>query len=208
MMAGLSADREEAVCPFATSKNLVRPATKFRSTWLTSSLKALRERNLEAAYFARLPRVHHEAVRGSVAGVWLPIEVAEAHYETCDALGLPASEVMAIGKTVTRFAHKTSYSFALRLVSEAGVTPWACFGIQQRLWAQVWLGGDVATFKLGPKEARVEIVGWPCARFDYCRIAMRGLLVGQTELFCSKAYAHEVTALCSGTTLGYRVAWA
>jgi hypothetical protein len=204
-----SLDRaDDAISPFATPKNLVRPATQFRSTWLTSSMRALRERNLEAAYFARLPRIYHEAVRSSVAGVWLPIEVAEAHYAACDGLGLQPSEIMEIGKAVTRFAHKTSYSFALRLVSEAGVTPWTCFGIQQRLWAQVWVGGDVGTFKLGPKEARVEIVGWPCSRFAYCRVAMRGLLVGQTELFCSKAYAHEIPSLCTKTSLGYRVAWA
>jgi hypothetical protein len=37
---------------------------------------------------------------------------------------------------------------------------------------------------------------------------MRGLLVGQTALFCSKAYAHEIPSLCTLTTLGYRVAWA
>jgi hypothetical protein len=208
MAAAAPVDKEEAIAPFALPKHLIRPATRFRSTWLTSSLRALRERNLEDAYFARLPRIHHQDVRASVAGVWLPIEVAEAHYEACDGLGIPASEVMEIGKAVTRFAHKTSYSFALRLVSEAGVTPWACFGIQQRLWTQVWLGGDVATFKIGPKEARVEIAGWPCSRFAYCRVAMRGLLIGQTELFCSKAYAHEIPSLCNRTMLGYRVAWA
>jgi hypothetical protein len=60
----------------------------------------------------------------------------------------------------------------------------------------------------GGKEARVEIVGWPCARIAYCRVAMRGLLVGQTELFCTKAYASEVTSLCTATSLAYRVAWA
>jgi hypothetical protein len=80
--------------------------------------------------------------------------------------------------------------------------------MQHRLWSQVWVGGAVATFKLGPKEARVEIVGWPCSRITYCRIAMRGLLVGQTELFCSKAFAREIASLCTPTSLGYRVAWA
>ncbi len=89
----------------------------------------------------------------------------------------------------------------------AGVTPWTCFGIQQRLWAQVWLGGEVGTFRLGLKDVRVEIRGWPCARFADCRIAMRGRLVGQTELFCSKADAAEIPALCTATTLVYRVSW-
>jgi hypothetical protein len=36
---------------------------------------------------------------------------------------------------------------------------------------------------------------------------MRGVLLGQSELFCKKAYVHEVKSLCSATTLGYRVSW-
>jgi hypothetical protein len=198
----------DAIAPFTTAKEHVRPTTMFRSTWLTSSLRALRDRKLEKAYFAKLPAKYHASVANSVAGVWLPLEVAEAHYAACDALQLPLSDILEIGKTVTRFAHKTSYSFALRLVTDVGVTPWACFAIQRRLWNQVWVGGDVATFKLGPKEARVEVAGWPCARFAYCRIAIRGVLIGQTELFCTKAYAYEIPSQCTPTSLAYRVAWA
>jgi hypothetical protein len=198
----------EAVVPFATEKRFIPMATRFRSTWLTSSLRALRERGLFDAYLGHLPRQYHASVLDSVAGVWLDVAIAVAHYEACDALGLGASEQFDIGRTVTTFAHRTSYSLALRLATEVGVTPWACFTIQQRLWSQVWVGGAVGTFKLGPKEVRVEIAGWPCSRIPYCRIAMRGLLLGQTELFCSKAYVRELPGLCSATSLGYRVAWA
>jgi hypothetical protein len=36
---------------------------------------------------------------------------------------------------------------------------------------------------------------------------MCGVLLGQTELFCKKAYVREVKELCTRTTLGYRVSW-
>jgi len=198
----------EPIVPFSTEKRLVPMASQFRSTWLTSSLRALRDRNLLDAYLRNLPTKYHDKVLGSVAGVWYPVEVAVAHYEACDALGLTSADQLEMGRTVTQFAHRTSYSLALRLATEVGVTPWACFAMQHRLWTQVWVGGAVGTFKLGPKEARVEIVGWPCSRIAYCRVAMRGLLVGQTELFCSKAFAREIPSLCTPTSLGYRVAWA
>jgi hypothetical protein len=159
-------------------------------------------------YLANLPVRYHDAVAGSVAGVWLPIEVAVAHYEACDALQLAPEEQVAIGRQVTELVHKTSYSLAIRLVKEAGVTPWACLALQKRLWQRVWEGGDVAVFKLGPKEARVEVAGWPCSRVPYIRRGLRGLLIGQSELFCRKAYANEIPHLCTDTTLGYRVAWA
>jgi hypothetical protein len=202
----MSVHQLEPFLPFEDPGH-VSLATAFRSTWLTSSIKALRERDLLARYLTALPKDHHDDVLNSVAGVWLPIEVAMAHYAACESLGLSLDEQVAIGRNVTTFAHRTSYSLALRLAKEAGVTPWSGFTIQRRLWQQVWRGGDVGTFKLGPKEARVEVIGWPCAEIPYVRRAMRGVLLGQSELFCKKAYVQEVKSLCSRTTLGYRVSW-
>jgi hypothetical protein len=198
----------EAFVPYDYPRGRVPLVRTFRSTWLVSSIAALRERGLIERYLEILPGQYHQAVMASVAGVWLPVEVSVAHYDACEALQLPPEEVIAIGRQVTELVHKTSYSLAIRLVKEAGVTPWACLALQKKLWQRVWEGGDVAVFKLGPKEARVEVAGWPCSRVPYCRRALRGLLVGQTELFCKKAYATEISRLCTPTTLGYRVAWA
>lgn len=189
-------------------RSFVREASQFRSTWLTSSLRALAARNLLDAYYEHLPKSFHDAVQTSVAGVWLPIDVAIHHYQACDALRLSVAEQVAIGREVTQFAHRTAYSMALRLATSAGVTPWACFSIQERLWRQVWVGGEVSSSRMGPKEAKLELRGWPCARIPYCRLAMRGLLAGQTELFCQKAYVNEISAECTPTSLAYRVAWA
>jgi hypothetical protein len=33
------------------------------------------------------------------------------------------------------------------------------------------------------------------------------VLLGVGEMFCTKLYVHEVPALCTRTTLGYRGAW-
>jgi hypothetical protein len=202
------APHAEVFVPYDYPRGRVPPVRSFRSTWLVSSIAALRERGLFERYLENLPTQYHDVVTASVAGVWLPVEVAVAHYVACEALQLPQEEAVAIGRQVTELVHKTSYSLAIRLVKEVGVTPWACLAIQKRLWQRVWEGGDVAVFKLGPKEARVELAGWPCARVPYCRRALRGLLIGQSELFCKKAYATEVPHLCTATTLGYRVAWA
>jgi hypothetical protein len=147
-------------------------------------------------------------VHAAVAGIWLPCAVAVAHYEACDSLQLSPGDQLAIGAEVTHFAQTTVFSLTLRAAREAGITPWSCFALQPRLWRTAWVGGDVGVVRLGPKEARVEIVGWPCARIRYCRIAMRGMLTAQTELFCKKAYVAELPLLCTRTTLGYRVAWA
>lgn len=198
----------EAPLDVASSKPSHEPATAFRSTWLASSLRALRERGLLDRYFAALPTRFADDIRTSIAGAWLPVDVAVAHYAACDSLRLPTFEQFAIGAEVMRFAQKTVFAFAFRVATEAGITPWSAFKAQSRMWQSVWRGGDVGVVSLGPKEARVEVVGWPCARFAYCRIAMRGLLTAQTQLFCRKAYVIDIAALCTESTLGYRVSWA
>jgi hypothetical protein len=202
------APAEEAIVPFDCPKEQVQPATHFRSTWLVSSVTTLRARGLFDRYLAALPARFHDTVTGPVAGVWLPIEIAVSHYEACEKLKLSSDEQVAIGRSVTEFVHRTSFSLAIRLVKEAGVTPWTCLALQKRLWQRVWQGGDVAVFKLGPKEARVEGVGWPCSRVPYCRSALRGVLLAQTELFCRRAFVRDIPGLCTSTSLGYRVAWA
>jgi hypothetical protein len=183
-------------------------ASKFRSTWLTSSLRALKSRGRLEEYLRYLPRENHEMVMNSVAGVWLPIEVAVAHYDACDRLQLPPPELMAIGREVHSYAQATVFSLAVKLATGAGTTPWTVFTQFRRLWDRVWIGGGVGVFKLGPKEARIEVIGWPCSRSTYVRHAMRGVVGGMVELFSTKAYVTDLPKFCTQTRLAYRCAWA
>lgn len=183
-------------------------ATSFRSTWLSSSLRALRERHLLDGYLAHLPKQHHEIVLSTVVGVWLPIEIAIAHYAACDALALEPTEIIEIGREATNHVHGTLLATFVRLAKGAGVTPWTVMVRLQELWNRVWVGGGVSVTKLGPKEARLEIVGWPCASSPYCRIAVRGVITAVTDLFCNRSYAREIPSLTSSTSLGFVVSWA
>lgn len=203
-------EQEDIVVPFRAGalRATVPVATRFRSTWLSSSVRALRERNLIEKYLAHLPAEHHDAILSTVVGVWLPVKVAEAHYDACDALGLSAQDLVAIGSEVGLHAQGIVFSVAINLAKGAGVTPWLLLPRLPEVWHRIWIGGGVAIYKLGPKDARVEIGGWTCARATYCRVAMRGVLQGLTQLFCERAYVREVPALCTKLTLGYRIAWA
>jgi hypothetical protein len=203
-------EREEVLVPFRAGglRTTVPVATRFRSTWLSSSVRALRARNLFDAYLAHLPAQHHDAILNTVVGVWLPVKVAEAHYDACDKLKLPVQELVAIGSEVSLHAQGIVFATALNLAKGAGVTPWQVLPRLPEVWYRIWIGGGVAVYKLGPKDARLEVGGWTCASTTYCRIAMRGVLQGLTEIFCERAYVREVPALCSKLTLGYRIAWA
>jgi hypothetical protein len=201
--------QEELLVAFpAKTPSAVPMATQFRSTWLWSSLRALKTRELLDAYMKHLPLAHHEAVLSNVAGMWLPIEVALAHYRACDALQLPQADIVAIGREVTSQVHGTLLARFVRLATGAGVTPWTVLERLQVLWQRVWTGSGVAVIKLGPKEARVEIAGWPCAESLYCRVAIRGAIPAVTDLFCSRSYARELHSRATPTSLAYVVSWA
>jgi hypothetical protein len=96
---------------------------------------------------------------------------------------------------------------AAKLAANTVVTPWTIFSQFQKLWDRVFVGGGVGVFRVGPKEARLELVQFPCCRYRYCRIGFRGVLLGMTELFCQKAYANEVAALMTDTQAAMRLAW-
>jgi hypothetical protein len=182
--------------------------THFRSTWLSSSFNALRERNYFNRYYELLPEPHRAPILESVAGVWLPMEVGISHYRACDALGLSKREAWEIGVEVTRRVHGTSLDLAIRLAKQAGVTPWSVLGQLPRMWDRIWRGGGVAIYQRGPKEAILEAIQWSVAGIPYVRYTMPAVVHGVVEMFCAKAYVTEVRDLVSPTSVGFRLQWA
>ncbi len=200
--------QEEIIVALSKPRDRLDPVTQFRSTLLTSSLKSIRERGHGDRYLSLLPAKHHDAVRASIAGVWLPLELGLAHYDACEALGLSTQEQIEIGEEVGLKIQGTFLGTMLKLAKGAGVTPWLCLGQYQRLWERLMIGGGVRVTKVGPKEARLECFDFPFSRIPYFRTAFRGVNAASCELFCNKAYAEEIKKLCTATTLGYRLSWA
>jgi len=199
--------REELFLPFPAERHLIPVATEFRSTWLSSSIRSLREHGYYDAYLKELPPPLHATMASLVAGVWIPVSVAIAHYEACDRLGIAYVDQLVLGREASTRAQSTVLSTALRLTKQAGVTPWTVIAQIQRLWDRMFRGGGVAAWKLGPKEARVEFVGCPIARVPYFRVGLQGVLLGVGEMFCERMYLQEIPALCTRSTLAFRGAW-
>jgi hypothetical protein len=199
-------EREETILPFPTSREEIPRATAFRSTWLVSSLQTLRERGHFEAYKRELT-AHHDAILGALAGSWIPMPVARAHYEACDQLGLDVSEQVAIGESVGLRAQGTLLSTAAKTARSAGVTPWAIIPQFDRLYRRGANGGAAAAFKIGPQEARVEFVGCELFDVDYFRHAFRGVLQNIGSLFCTKSYIHDLPRRRRGEAI-FRLQWA
>ena len=195
---------DDALVALPVPRDQIPLTSHFRSTWLSSSIQALRDRGHYDAYVRALPDDARAPILESVAGVWLPIELCVAHYRTCDALGIGRRDSWDVGVEVSRRVHGTSLA---RLAKQAGVTPWTVLAQMPKLWERVYRGGGVAVHRVGPKESVIEVVQWTIAPIPYVRYSMPAVVHGIVEPFCSKTYVSEVTSLASDTTLGLRVQW-
>lgn len=199
-------EREEIILPFPAERESIPPATAYRSTWIVSSLQTLRERGHFEAYRRNLA-AHHDRIFSALAGSWLPMDVARAHYEACNRLGLGLEEQIAMGLGVGGRAQGTLLSTAVKAARGAGVTPWTIIPQFDRLYRRAANGGAAAVFKLGPKEARGEFVGCELFDIDYFRHAFRGVLLNVGALFCEKLYIHDMPRRRRGEAV-FRLQWA
>lgn len=197
------ADAVSAILPWPKSPRLIPRATKFRSTWITSSLEGLEKMGHLERYHERLTSFRSE-ILDCVAGSWLPMEAARAHYEACEALGLTDTQyldVVRVGSEVRRAWYASLISAAERDTA----TPWSVLPMLRRVWHRTADGGEVAIFKLSEQQARVEYVG--CELFDipYFRRAVRLMVHSLTGHTRRKRSVKNLPAPASGSR--YLVQW-
>jgi hypothetical protein len=199
----------DVLVPFALPRLRLGACTEARSTLITLSIDALRGRGRLAEYEALLPRHYREDLLSSVAGTWLPMRVALAHYEAVEALGFTTVEAMEIGRVVGDRINGTFLGTMVKMASAAGVTPWFILGNTGKLYERIFRGGGgVSIVKRGPKEAHVEVVGLPLVAIPYFRSAMRGMFQAACELVCRRTYVKEVAHRSGPANAALRISWA
>ncbi len=183
------------------------PVAAVRSTVLSSGLAALRARNLEARYLGHLPREHHAAVESLIAGTWLPIDFVTAHYRACDELNLPFDEALAIGTAVGARVHESLLVTVKKLAAAAGVTPWTALAQYDRLWVRTFEGGSFSITRTGPKDALIQIMHMPLARFAYFRASYCGVNLAGLKLFATNAYVRLLPSSTTDQAYAFRASW-
>ena len=154
------------------------------------------------------PRLTGRPCIGAVPGTWIPIEVAFAHYEVCESLGLPTERQIANGRAMFDKMRGIFLGTMVQMARESGVTPWTVCPLLQRFWERGYDGGGISVTKIGPKEARMELVQFRLGDSLYYRNALRGLLMGVLELFCQKAYVTELPRRRAPASVVVRAQWA
>ncbi len=201
--------QEDIVLPFSAPLDRVGELTHVRGTLLASSLQSLRARGLFERYSALLVSEHRDTVLHCVAGEWLPVAVALAHYEACDALQLSVDEQLSLGRDVSRRTNETFLGLLVKMARGVGVTPWAVLPKLDSLHQRVCRGSGVQVTRLGPKDAKVEIVGMTLLGIPYYRNAFMGIYEAGIGLFATKVQvrATSLATLPPGKHFILRVQW-
>ncbi|MGH7437912.1 MAG: hypothetical protein ACRENE_19710 [Polyangiaceae bacterium] len=184
------------------------PIRHVRSTLLLAVRSSLQESGHYDAYCEALAPAHRTLILQTVAGVWIPIEAAMAHYGALDSLMLSTEGQMRLGGATFERMRATLLGTMLRYANEAGVTPWTLLPHLQRFWNRAFDGGGLQIVKVGPKEALGYCIQVEMTESRYFRGALRGLLGSVLGLFCRKAYVQELGGTRGRGSLGLKMQWA
>jgi hypothetical protein len=201
----VGAESQEVILPLPPAFG---PLKGIRSTLLISSYAAVRESGRGDAYLAVLAQSYRKTIVEAVAGTWIPIEVAVAHYDACNSVGFTTEEQVKIGRQIGERMHGTLLGTVVRMAKEAGVTPWTVIPQFQRFWNRAYDGGGIYAVKVGPKEVLISVQKAVIADCAYWRSALCGTTMGVLDLFCRKSYMTERTAKgrVSGSAT-FRIQW-
>jgi hypothetical protein len=195
---------DDVVLAFPTP---LAPVRHVRSTLMLGGLASLEAGGWLDAYCAAAPVDVRTAIQTSVAGMWIPVDTALAHYLACDRIGVSAESAAKLGRGTFTRTKGLLLGTALGLAKTAGVTPWSLIPYFQRFWHRGLDGGGVRALKLGPKEVQIDIVGCPVFQSHYFRGALRGLTANLLELVCRKAYIHPRHVAEPNSEISFRAQW-
>jgi len=206
MRATARARTTELICDHHSAAGPV--VTAVRGTMLVSSVSTIRELGLYERYLACLPASMHDQVLYTLAMSWSPIEVAVAHYQACDDMGLHDDQIAEVGARVSgRFA-STFLGTLLGAARGAGVdAPWLGLRAQPRSWDRMFVGGGARIERVGPKDVIGTFSGTPLARIRYYRQSFCGYYRGLAKLFGHQAHVKVIGERADSDTLIVSGSW-
>jgi hypothetical protein len=196
----------EVFLPFRNSP--VVPVRDVRSTLIMAGIQSLREHGLFQRYSETLSSDMRERIAGLAAGIWVPVEIAVAHYSAMDRLGIEQHTIEALGAEVAARTWKHILSPVFARARRIGPKPWEAFGYTHETINLNWRGGDVQIVKEGPTQALYEWAGQPCAAIPYFVTSFGSFMRALTKLFASRATHRVVHERCSPTSIVLRLSWA
>ena len=179
-----------------------------RSTLLQGSLQALKEFGLYERWNTQIGTAERDLIVESIAPVWLPVEIALAHYEACDRLEVDEAQMALIGAAVGTRVQGTLLSTAGKLARNAGVTPDVAARCFSPLWARLFQGGSLQIEQTGPKDLVLEFRQSVLTRCPYFRGTLCGNVGSATKLLGTKvSYTKQLSYDAGKDRLLVKLSW-
>jgi hypothetical protein len=183
----------------------ITPVSEARGMMISNSILMLRERGLFERYAANTGN-DRDALLSVTPSSWVPLALAEKHYLACDALELSKDQQVELGHAAGMRVRGTVLASIAKVARSLGVEAWSAFKQYPRFWGRLYVGGAVGVTRLGNKEARIDVAGFPLSRIAYVRHGFCGMNQAGFELFSDRVQIRELSS--SEDTFSIRVNWA
>lgn len=178
-----------------------------RGTNFVVCLRWLREHQLEARYLAALSAPIREIVLSADVSSWQPVNVALAHYAALDALPFTYEQRVDFGAEVSRSINGFVLATVAKLAGSVGLSPFTPLARSAKLFARNFRGGAVGVYKVGPSEARFEVLGVPIAASASHRDNICGAILDGARPFASDVRVNEINHRRTPTSYAIRIRW-
>jgi hypothetical protein len=178
-----------------------------RSILLTSSLQMMKQRGHFERYLEVVSPAHRDQILYTLAPTWVPIRVAEAHYQAWEALDLPDAEIEQLASGVSNRIRDTFLGVVIRSSRGMGATPWVLLNYASRLWCRVFQGGCVRLTQRGPKEVLLESSGLTMFDGRAFPIAYRTVIASGLGLFARTLYVRVQPPSKKRQSIALLISW-
>lgn len=183
------------------------PVLHMRSTVVISGISVVRGLGFFDRYAAHLAPTARPLILEAIAGTWLPAAVVMEHFAAIDALGLTSEEAFDIGAASGKRFGATLWGTLVRVAKAAGADPWIALRSYDRIFGRTIDGGGFVVRELGPKDATIEILSVPFARYAYFRGACRGAHHTLVGFFASAIHVRELPRSSHPNGFVMRISW-
>jgi hypothetical protein len=167
--------------------------THVRGMLIASARENLREIGVFDRYAQTLPGGMRDAVLYALASSWLPVEVALAHYHTCDQLELTPDQITRLGELSANRMIDTFFGRALKVAREVGAESyWALLEQNARVYDRMYQGGGVTVLQTGPKDMYLENIGQPLSTCRFWRLLYLAYMEAIGRAFAKASYVKLV----------------
>jgi hypothetical protein len=175
----------EWVRPLPDPKDIT-VVTQIRGTLLVASRDQLRAVGRFSDYQRQLSGTVSKELDEVLPASWLPIQLAEEHYDAIDRLEMADAEIQSVTAAAARQIQGVLLTTMSKMARAGGLTVWSIVPLTGKVWERLFVGGALGVAREGPKDAVAVVAGHPLIRSRYHRLGFAQHLANAVRFVAGK----------------------